>query len=177
MVSIKRAIIFGTIPAVVVVIILILVAALYTKQVYTEVDIQAPKQRVWKVITNVSDFHRWNPFINQAIGEIRIGAPVKLHLQSPDVNGMNIDVAITKIDPNNELRWLGRLDGVPGLFDGEHIFTIESVRNNNNRTHFIQREFFNGILVPFFAYQLDTNYTPGFNTMNHALKTEAERVY
>jgi uncharacterized membrane protein len=73
MVSIKRAIIFGTIPAVVVVIILILVAALYTKQVYTEVDIQAPKQRVWKVITNVSDFHRWNPFINQAIGEIRIG--------------------------------------------------------------------------------------------------------
>jgi hypothetical protein len=59
MVSIKRAIIFGTIPAVVVVIILILVAALYTKQVYTEVDIQAPKQGVWKVITNVSDEIWW----------------------------------------------------------------------------------------------------------------------
>src|SRR5256885_195250 len=88
----------------------------------------------------------------------------------------NIDVVITKIDPNNELRWLGRFDGIPGLFDGEHICTIESVTNNNSYTHFIQREVFKGILVPFFAYQLDTNYTPGFNAMNHALKTEAERA-
>jgi hypothetical protein len=114
--------------------------------------------------------------MNQAIGEIGIGAPVKIHLQPPNANGMNIDVVITKIDPNNELRWLGRVDGIPGLFDGEHIFTIESVTNNINHTHFIQREVFKGILVPFFAYQLDTNYTPGFNAMNHALKTEAERA-
>lgn len=176
MVSIKRAIIYSAIPAGVVVVLLILVAAFYTEQVYTEIDIQAPKQRVWKVITNVSDFHRWNPFMNQAIGEIRIGAPVNIHLQPPNANGMNIDVVITKIDPNNELRWLGRVDGIPGLFDGEHIFTIESATNNNNRTHFIQREVFKGILVPFFAYQLNTNYTPGFNAMNHALKTEAERA-
>jgi hypothetical protein len=175
MVSIKRAIIFGAIPAAVVVTILILVATFYTKQVYTEIDIQAPKQRVWKVVTNISDFHRWNPFMNEAIGEIRIGAPLNIHLQPPNAKGMNIDVVITKIDPNNELRWLG-VDGIPGLFDGEHIFTIESVRNNNNSTHFIQREVFNGILVPFFAYQLDTNYTPGFKAMNHALKTEAERA-
>ena len=132
MVSIKRAIIFSAIPAVVVVIVLIFSSCILYQQVYTEIDIQAPKQRVWKVITNVSDFHRWNPFMNQAIGEIRIGAPVNIHLQPPNANGMNIDVVITKIDPNNELRWLGRVDGIPGLFDGEHIFTIESATNNNN---------------------------------------------
>lgn len=55
MVSIKRAIIFGAIPAIVVVIILISVAAFYTKEVYTEIDIQAPKQRVWMIITNISN--------------------------------------------------------------------------------------------------------------------------
>jgi hypothetical protein len=36
---------------------------------------------------------------------------------------MNIDVVITKIDPNHELCWLGRFAGIPRLFDGEHIFT------------------------------------------------------
>jgi hypothetical protein len=45
--SIKRAIIFGAIPAIVVVIILISVAAFYT-----EIDIQAPKQHVWMIMTN-----------------------------------------------------------------------------------------------------------------------------
>jgi hypothetical protein len=175
MVSIKRAIIFGAIPAIVVVIILISVAAFYTKEVYTEIDIQAPKQRVWMIITNISDFHRWNPFMNQGSGEIRIGAPVDIHLQPPKANGMNINVVITKIDQNNELRWLGRLDGIPLLLDGEHIFTIESV-GNNNHTHFIQREVFKGLLVPIFSYQLDTNYRPGFSAMNHALKKEAERA-
>ncbi len=52
MVSIKRAVIFGAIPAIVVAIILISVAAFYTKEVYTEIDIQAPKQHVWMIMTN-----------------------------------------------------------------------------------------------------------------------------
>jgi hypothetical protein len=50
--SIKRAVIFGAIPAIVVVIILISVAAFYTKEVYTEIDTQAPKQHVWMIMTN-----------------------------------------------------------------------------------------------------------------------------
>jgi hypothetical protein len=52
MVSIKRAVIFGSIPAIVVVVILISVAAFYTKEVYTEIDIQAPKQHLWMITTN-----------------------------------------------------------------------------------------------------------------------------
>ena len=50
--SIKRAVIFGAIPAIVVVIILISIAAFYTKEVYTEIDTQAPKQHVWMIMTN-----------------------------------------------------------------------------------------------------------------------------
>ena len=98
MVSTKWAVIFGIIPGVVVVMI-ILIAAFYSKEVYTQIDIQAPKERIWQIITNFSDFHRWDPFMNQASGEIRIGAPAYIHLQPPNADGMNIDVVITKIDP------------------------------------------------------------------------------
>ena len=83
MLSTKRAIILGIIPGVAVVII-ILIAAFYTKEVYTEVDIQAPKQPIWQIITNFSDFHRWDAFMNQAGGEIRIGAPVYIHWRPPN---------------------------------------------------------------------------------------------
>jgi hypothetical protein len=115
--------------------------------------------------------------MNQTRGEIKMGAIENIHLQPPNANGIDIEVIITKIDPNHELRWLGRLWGIPEIFDGEHIFTMESIANNNNinQTHFIQREVFKGLLVPFLAYQLDTNYRSDFNAMNHALKIEAER--
>jgi len=38
---------------------------------------------------------------------------------------MTFRPTILKAEPNRELRWLGHLL-VPGLFDGEHIFTIET---------------------------------------------------
>ena len=37
---------------------------------------------------------------------------------------MRFKPRVLKAEPNRELRWLGHL-GIPGLFDGEHIFTIE----------------------------------------------------
>jgi hypothetical protein len=175
MVSIKRAIIFGSIPAAVVLMV-ILLAAFYAKEVYTQIDIQAPNERVWHILTNFTDFHEWNPFMDQASGEIRQGVIVTIHLQPINTQGMTINPTITKVESNHELRWLGRFGGIPRLFDGEHILTIESIGNNHNLTHFIQREVYRGVLVPFYAFQLDTSYRPAFEAMNHALKMKSERT-
>ena len=69
------------------------------------------------------------------------------------------------------LRWLGRLL-VPGLFDGEHSFTIRPLAED--RVRFVQREEFKGLLVPLFARSLDANTRRGFEQMNAALKERAE---
>jgi hypothetical protein len=61
---------------------------------------------------------------------------------------------------------------VPGVFDGEHTFSIEPLEDN--RVRFIQREAFKGLLVPLFARSLETNTQQGFEEMNHALKERAE---
>jgi hypothetical protein len=89
---------------------------------------------------------------------------------------VTIDPTLTKVEPNHELRWLGRFGGIPLLFDSEHILTIEPIGNNHNLTHFIQREVYRGVLVPFYAFQLDTSYRPAFEAMNHALKMKSERT-
>src|SRR5207247_9664175 len=47
-------------------------------------------------------------------------------------------------DAHRELRWLGRLI-LPGLFDGEHLFTIAPF--SSGRVRFSQRETFRGLLV------------------------------
>jgi hypothetical protein len=71
------------------------------------------------------------------------------------------------------LRWIGHLL-IPGLFDGEHIFTIEPL--GANRVRFVQREIFSGLLVPLFAKGLDTDTQRGFGEMNQALKAQAEQA-
>jgi hypothetical protein len=62
---------------------------------------------------------------------------------------------------------------LPGLFDGEHIFTIKPL--GNNRVRFSQREIFNGLLVPLLGRSLKTDTQRGFEEMNQALKARAEQ--
>ena len=81
---------------------------------------------------------------------------------------------VLKTELNHELRWLGRLR-IPGLFDGEHIFTIE--RLDADRVRFTQREIFTGLLVPLRGQRLDTDTRRGFKEMNQALKKRAEQLH
>jgi hypothetical protein len=86
---------------------------------------------------------------------------------------MTFKPKVLTAEPNRELRWLGHLL-TPGLFDGEHSFTIEPLEDN--RVRFVQREAFKGLLVPLFARSLETNTQQGFEQMNRALKERAESV-
>ena len=141
------------------------------KELRTEVEIQASDKRVWQLLTNFASFPQWNPFIRQAKGEAKVGARLEVHLQPSGASGMTFKPVVLKVEPNRELRWLGRLL-MPGLFDGEHIFTIETLQAD--RIRFTQREAFTGLLVPLFARSLNADTRRGFEEMNQALKSRAE---
>lgn len=141
------------------------------KELRTEIEIEASPERVWQLLTDFDRFPEWNPFIRRASGKVETGAKLDVYLQPSNARGMSFRPTVLKAEPNRELRWLGRLF-MPGLFDGEHIFTIES--QVENRVRFVQREIFTGLLVPLFARRLDTDIRRDFEEMNQALKERAE---
>jgi hypothetical protein len=141
------------------------------KELHSEIEIQASAERVWLVLTDFASFPQWNPFMRRASGDVKVGARLEVHLQPSGASGMTFKPTVLKAEPNQELRWLGHLI-VPGLFDGEHILTIEPL--DANRVRFAQREIFTGLLVPLLARGLDTNTRRGFEEMNRALKARAE---
>ncbi len=143
------------------------------KELHTEIEIQASDKRVWQLLTDFASFPEWNPFIRQAKGEVKVGARLEVHIQPSGASGMTFKPVVLKVEPNRELRWIGRLL-MPGLFDGEHIFTIETL--DTNRVRFTQREVFTGLLVPLFARSLDKDTRRGFEEMNQALKSQAEQA-
>jgi hypothetical protein len=140
------------------------------KELHTEIDIDAPPERVWELLTDFGSYPQWNPFIRSISGQPILGERLEVRLEPPGGRGMTFKPKVLNSKPNRELRWLGHLL-VPGLFDGEHSFTIQPLEENGVR--FVQREAFKGLLVPLFARSLETNTQRGFEEMNRALKERA----
>jgi hypothetical protein len=141
------------------------------KEIHTEIEIHAPAQRVWTILTDIGSYPGWNPFIRWGTGEATVGTKLQLVIQPSGGRGMKFRPKVLVADPNRELRWLGQL-WVAGLFDGEHSFSIEPLSAAHVR--FTQRERFSGLLVPLLSQMLDRDIRSGFEEMNRALKARAE---
>ncbi len=142
-----------------------------SKEITSEILIQASPEKVWSILTNFASYPEWNPFIKSITGEVKVGRKICARIEPPQAKGMTFKPNILVYDLHKEFRWIGHLI-IPGLFDGEHIF--ELIDNKNGSTTFIQREKFKGVLVPLFKKMLDVNTVNGFNQMNEALKKMAE---
>jgi hypothetical protein len=143
------------------------------KEIRTEIEIAAPVNEVWSILTDFSRHADWNPFIREISGELRQGAQLQVILGPPGKRAMRFKPLVQLVEPQKAFRWLGHLF-FSGLFDGEHIFELETVEKNVTR--FIQREKFSGILVGIFRKSLDTDIKNGFIAMNAALKKEVEKT-
>jgi hypothetical protein len=143
-----------------------------SKEVHTEIDIRASDERVWQILTDFPNYVKWNPFITKISGDLKKDARLKVHIQPLGERRMTFRPIILNVEPKRELHWIGRL-AVPGLFSGEHIFTIEPLGKDHVR--FIHREIFTGLFVLIYAGNFDTNIRRGFEEMNQALKAQAEQ--
>ena len=144
-----------------------------SKELVDSVDIDAPAGTVWEVLVDFARYPAWNPFIVSAEGDVEVGGRLTLRMQPAGGSPVTVRPTLVEVAEGRRLRWLGRL-GVRGLFDAEHVFTIEP--NGAGGSRLEQREDFRGLLVPFFAGSLDRGTLPAFRAMNTALKDRAERV-
>jgi hypothetical protein len=141
------------------------------KEIQTEIEINASGEKVWQVLTNFAVYPEWNPFVRRVDGEVSVGAHLQVYVEPSGGNGTLFSPTVLVADPNRELRLLGRL-WLPGVFDGEHSFVIETL--GEGRVRFVQRERFGGLLLPFLSKMLDGDISCSFNEMNRALRVRAE---
>jgi hypothetical protein len=96
------------------------------RELRSEIEIDAPPERVWAVVTDFAAYPDWNPFIRRISGELREGARLEVRIEPPGARATTFKPTVRAVERNRELRWLGRLL-VPGIFDGEHSLLIEPV--------------------------------------------------
>lgn len=140
------------------------------KTLDTSIEIAAPPDRVWQVISDLESFSSWNPFMTRAMGRLVVGDTLSITIEPPGGRAMSFKPKVLEVDPNHRLRWIGRFL-VPGLFDGEHLFQVEPLEGGRSR--FTQSERFTGVLT-WFSGKLLKRTRAGFEAMNAALKERSE---
>ncbi|MEZ4804073.1 MAG: SRPBCC domain-containing protein [Bacteroidia bacterium] len=144
-----------------------------SKEISTQIKINATTEQVWNVFSDFKNYPNWNPFIKSIQGDFEIGKVISIHLVLPDSKPMTFKPKVLSFEQNKKLIWLGHLM-IKGIFDGEHKF--ELIDNKDGTCTFIQSEKFSGILVPLLRKTIEVKTVNGFNLMNKSLKERVESM-
>lgn len=143
------------------------------RQLRDELEIQASPERVWEVLTDFDAYQEWNPFMVEAEGRAVVGQRLRVRMRPPGRRRpTTFRPRVLEAEPGRRLRWLGRLLA-PGLFDGEHRFSIEPA--GPDRARLVQEETFGGLLAPLLLRFVAEPTLAGFRQMDQALKARAEQ--
>lgn len=114
------------------------------KRLSLPIVIEAPVSQVWARLVDLGNYHRWNPFVPEASGEISLGSKLTIRL----LLGKQLTTVrptVTRVNPNRELRWLAHW-GVEGVMDVDRGFQLEPL--SGGRCRFTQEEVCSGLFAP-----------------------------
>jgi hypothetical protein len=144
-----------------------------TRTIRSAIEIEAPLELVWSVLTDFSSYPDWNPIIRRLRGRPRAGGRILIRSQPPGARGIVHRPTVVAWSPPHELRWRATVLSAR-LFSGEHGFRLEP--RDNGRVRFVQDETFSGLLVPLYARLRLPAKRRGFNQLNEALRDRAEQL-
>lgn len=136
------------------------------KYIYTQIDIEAPRGKVWEVLADIDNYAEWNPYHVEVNGVLEEHEKLQVKISKPNGKNLTIEPIVLNILPEQELIWGG---GIKGIFFGEHNFQLEELENQSTRL--VHKESFTGIAVPFAS--LDA-IEEGYNLVNLRLKEKVE---
>lgn len=137
----------------------------------TSIDVEAPIETVWRILTDLEGHADWNPFIVHAEGSVVEGSTIAVTLQLTGSRPSQFRPVITEATEPTALEWLGSVV-TRGIFDGRHRFDLESTGSG---TRVEQSESFTGLLAPVVAPMIRKKTESSFRAMNEALRTRAEQ--
>jgi hypothetical protein len=138
------------------------------RTVSATIEIDAPPEQVWAVLTDLAAYPQWNPVFPNASGQIAVGKRLTLAYRPSTGRGMTIRPKVLAAKPGAELRWALSL---PGIMGGEHSFTLTAVGDG---TRVVQSETFHGLLVPLSGKAIAAAEA-SYATLNQALKQRVEQ--
>lgn len=141
--------------------------------VKTEIEIFAPPEKVWSIITNVDKWHEWSPTINKSVGQAAVGSTVTITMMSKEEgkDGPKYSPEIIQMDEPYYFHWRAHM--ITGfIFTNDKIIELEKTDAGTLVTH---TETFKGLMAVLMKGQMEKGVPPMLNMMNDALKEFTEQ--
>ncbi|MFE3226467.1 SRPBCC family protein [Nocardia sp. NPDC059228] len=137
------------------------------------VEIDAPAELVWQVLTDVDKYGEWNPFCLECKTTLEPGSPIDMKVRLVGPKPKQQREFIRSHTPGKEFSY--NMKPAPlGLLSSERSHTLTSLEDG--RTRYFSHFQLNGPLAPVVAGLLGGALTTGFEGMTDAVKTRAEAL-
>jgi uncharacterized protein YndB with AHSA1/START domain len=117
-----------------------------SRTVRVSTTVAAREREVWRLLTDLDAYPRWNPTFVSADGTLNEGATLELRVRSPDGEVESREVSVLDVKPIHKLRWQERLL-LPGVRDREVTIRVRSSRRGETVVTAAERV--EGVLAPF----------------------------
>ena len=141
----------------------------FRRECSVAVEIGAPAERVWAILTNAGDMTRWNSTLTSIEGPIELGSTVRMRV--PEAPTRTFKPKVTRFEPNRAMEWR---EGNSVMFLGVRTYTL-TPSADGLATAFRMTEVFTGLMLPMIGGRLP-DFGPIFERYAADLKNEAERT-
>ena len=139
--------------------------------VRAEIEIDAPAERIFDILTDLKSYPEWNPFTPRVESTLRPGDPVKLYVRLRGERLSHRVEYVTKNERPSRLCW-GTTIGAGFLLRAERCQTL--TRIDERRTRFVNEDVLRGWLAPLVMLAFGRAMQRGFGSVATALKKRAE---
>ncbi|MDX1939425.1 MAG: SRPBCC domain-containing protein [Saprospiraceae bacterium] len=135
----------------------------FSRETSVSIDIQADAAIVWALLTNASDYPRWNTTIISVEGNIVLGEKIKLKSKLDPKRTFTLKVKA--VEPGKQLIW--------GDSQGNRVYSL--MNKENDIITFSMQEKIGGLMFPLYAKFIPP-FDQSFEQFAADLKKEAESI-
>lgn len=138
------------------------------KQYHTHIEINAPVEKVWEVLTDFDSYPAWNPLVGSLKGQLTMGSSIATYIVPLQ---KTYHPRIVVLEPQHEITWLG-VQGARFLMAGKHYYRLEKI--SETKTQLFHGERFTGLFAYFIPQDLLQKMKAAFIKHNQLLKQRIE---
>jgi len=143
---------------------------LFHWSVYTEIEINATKEMVWKFLTDFDTMPNWSTSLQKIEGDFHEGGTTNVFYL---FRGKVIKFKATMIDFENGTQFGWSEPTIP-LAKDRHFYRLESLPNG--KTKFIQSDEIKGFSALFIGKMIAETMVHNFTIFNNDLKEQIEKL-
>jgi len=138
----------------------------------TTLEIDAPAEQVWAVLTDFPAYGEWNTALPSLSGDLQVGSTLAMDL---NLGGrpMAVTADVQELEPGRHFSWKGHL-GTELLFKGERAFTVEPL--GADRSRFRHVESISGLLSGPFLLVKGKGVAEHHHGLNASVKQRSEEL-